>query len=102
MGNLPWLHLLRPFTATEYMYLFQGLGERVAPALQELTGAGATEVLPVLRNIFVERLDSLGAVQEAIGQFVAARQLLSGQWPPHRCPMLGKGRDYQQHRSGRR
>ena len=78
MGNLPWLHLLRLFTTTEYMYLYQGLAGRVAPTLQELTGAGVTEVLPVLRNIFVERLDSLGAVQEAIGQFVAARQLLSG------------------------
>jgi len=90
MGNLPWLHLLRFFTATEYMYLFQGLGERVAPALQELTGAGATEVLPVLRNIFVERLDSLGAVQEAIGQFVAARQLLSGHRIDVQCWRMGE------------
>jgi hypothetical protein len=76
--NLPWLHLVRFFTATKYLYLSQALAKCVAPALQELTGVGATEVLPVLRNIFVKRLDSLGAVQEAIGQFVATRQLLSG------------------------
>jgi len=78
MANAPWLHLVRFFPATEYMYLARGPAVYVAPALQELTGAGVREVLPMLRNIFVERLDSLGPVQEAIGQFVAARQLLSG------------------------
>jgi hypothetical protein len=78
MANLPWLPFVRFFTATKYMYLSQALAVRVAPALQEPTGVGATEVLPVLRNIFVRRLESLGAVQEAIGQFVATRQLLSG------------------------
>jgi len=78
IANVPWLHLVRFFPATEYMYLCQRLAVRVVPALQGLTGAGVTEVLPILRNIFVEHLDSLGPVQEAIGQFVAARQLLSG------------------------
>jgi len=78
MGNAPWLRLVRFFTAVECMYMTQGLAVCVAPALQELTGPRVTEVLPMLRNIFVERLDSLGPVQEALGQFVAARQLLSG------------------------
>ena len=78
MANSPWLHLVRFFPATECMYLSQQLAVRVTPALQELTEAGVTEVLPVLRNIFVGNLDSLGLVQEALGQFVAARQLLSG------------------------
>ena len=77
MGNAPWLYLIRIFTATEYIYLSQGVAALVAPALQELNGTGSAEVLPVLRNIFVERLDTSGAVQEAIGQFVATRQLLS-------------------------
>jgi hypothetical protein len=77
MENAPWFFLVRLFTATEYIYLSQGVVVFVAPALHELNGTGATEVLPVLRNIFVERLDTSGAVQEAIGQFVATRQLLS-------------------------
>jgi hypothetical protein len=77
-GSAPWLHLARFLAATEYMYLSQGVAVHFAPALQELTGERATETLPVLRNIFVESLDSLGPVQESIGQFVAARQLLSG------------------------
>ena len=78
MGNTLWLHLVRIFTVTEHIYLTRQLASFVAPALLELTGRGVTEVLPILRNIFVERLDSSGPVQEALGKFAAARQLLSG------------------------
>jgi len=91
MDIAPWLHLVRFFTATEYMYLTQGLAACVAPALQGLAGAGVTEVLPVLRNIFVEHLDSLGPVQEALGQFVATRQLLSGHPVGVQCWVRGEG-----------
>ena len=77
MGSALWLDLVPLFTATECIYLTKRYAVRVGPALQELAGAGATQILSVLRNIFVERLDSLGPVQEAIGQFVATRQLLS-------------------------
>jgi hypothetical protein len=76
-GNVPWLHLVRFIPTVKYMYLSQEVAAHVAPALQELTGAGRREVLPVLRNIFIERLDSSGPIQEAIGHFVAARTLLS-------------------------
>ena len=78
IGNASWLHLLRFFTSVKHMFLSQGVALHVAPALQELTGERITEVLPVLRNVFVERLDPLGPVQEALGQFVTARRLLSG------------------------
>jgi hypothetical protein len=78
MENAPWLYLVRFFTATEYIYLSQGFAVRVASALQELAGTGVTEVLPVLRRIFVEHLDASGPVQEAIGQFVTTRQMLTG------------------------
>ena len=43
----------------------------------ELVGGGATEVLPILQNIFLEELQSSGPVQEGIQQFVAARQVTS-------------------------
>jgi len=49
-----------------------------------------TEVLPIPRSIFVERLDSLGPVQEALGQFVAARQLLSGHPVEVQCCIRGE------------
>jgi hypothetical protein len=98
IGNTPWLHLLRFLAATEYMYLSEGLAVHVAPALQELTESRATEVLlPVLRNIFVRRLDSLGPVEEAIGQFVAERQLLCGHAIDVQCWARGENQQ-----SGRR
>jgi hypothetical protein len=78
MEDAPWLELVRFFTAMEYMYLSRGLAVCIPPALQGLTGEGITGVLPVLRNIFIEQLDALGALRQAIGEFVAARQLLSG------------------------
>ena len=78
MGNELWSRLVRFFSVMKSMYLAKGVVVRVAPALKNLTGPGVTEVLPVLRDIFVGRLDSLGPVQEVLGQSVAARQLLSG------------------------
>ena len=47
----------------------------IVAALQELFGDRITEVLPSMRNIFVEGLEASGPFQEKIGQFVAARQL---------------------------
>jgi len=48
----------------------------VAPALQELAGERATEVLPALQNLFLRTLgrQPSGPVKEAIGQFIATRQ----------------------------
>jgi len=46
----------------------------VAPALQELTGERATEVLPAVQN-FVLYTHSGRPVKEAIEEFIAARQL---------------------------
>ena len=64
-----WLELLQPFTAVKNLY------EGSAPALQELAGGRTTEVLPVLKNIFLEGLQT-GTVQESIRQFVATRQAI--------------------------
>jgi len=51
------------------------IARRVCGALQELSGERATELLPALRNLFVEGLQSFEHIQEAIRPFVAARQL---------------------------
>jgi hypothetical protein len=49
---------------------------RITAALRELVaGESVSEVLPALRSVFLEEPLPLGPVQEAIGQFVAARQL---------------------------
>jgi len=73
--NDQWLEVLRPFTAVKDLYLSREFVPRIAPTLQELVGASVTEVLPALKNLFLEEFHLSGTVQEAIQQFVSARQL---------------------------
>ena len=75
--NTLWLELLRPFMAVKNFYLSKQVAPRIMPALQELVGSRATEVLPTLKNIFLEGFQSSGLVQEGVGQFVATRQVTS-------------------------
>jgi hypothetical protein len=69
------LKLLRPFTAVKCLYLSEEFQPNLTRTLQELAEGGMTEVLPSLQKIFFARSDPSGAFQEAIRQFVAARQL---------------------------
>jgi hypothetical protein len=75
MENIQWLDLLQPFTAVKNLYLSKELVSRVAPALQELIGDGAVELLPALQNLFIEGPHPTGPVQEAIAKFILERQL---------------------------
>jgi hypothetical protein len=75
--NSQWLELLRPFAAVKDLYISEGFTASIAPALQELVGESVTEVIPTLENLFFEETPLPGPVQEAIGQFVAARRLAS-------------------------
>jgi F-box-like len=72
-----WLGLLCPFIAVKNLYLSEEFAPRIIRALQESVVGGTTEVLPSLQNIFLEGLKPSGPIQEAIGQFVAARQVTS-------------------------
>ena len=74
--NNQWLELLRLFTSVRSLYISQEFLPRISPAIQELIGEGPTEVLPALRSLFLEKPLLSGPVQETIGQFVAARQLV--------------------------
>ena len=73
-----WLELFRIFVAVQSLHVSEGLVSPVAGALQDLTGQMATEVLPVLRTLFLEGLQPSGPVHEAIKSFTTAREL-SGQ-----------------------
>jgi len=76
MKNSRWLKLLDPFIALKRLYLSPGIAGHVCDALQELSGERATEVLPALRNIFVDGFWSFDhMVQEALRPYVTARQL---------------------------
>jgi len=73
-----WLETLRSFTSVKEMTLESKDSVRlVTPALQELAGEGATEVLPALQKLFLRTYGRRpwGPFKEAIEQFVATRQL---------------------------
>ena len=72
-----WLELFHPFTAVKDLHLSQELVTRIAPVLQEFVGERVTDVLPALQALFLEEPIPSGPVREAIGQFVAARKLVS-------------------------
>jgi hypothetical protein len=73
--NMLWLELLCPFTTVKNLYLSENFAQRIAPALEELVGDRATEVLPALQNLFLEGLQPSGPVQEGMAKFTATRQL---------------------------
>jgi hypothetical protein len=75
--NSLWLGLLHPFRATQDLYLSEEFARRIGPALQELVGSRASEVLPSLQNIFLEGLRPSVPVQEGIRRFVATRRITS-------------------------
>ena len=83
--SMQWLEFFLPFTAAKSLYVSKPFVQCVATALQKFAGKRVTEVLPALEGLFLEGPRSLGPVQkviglpgelqEAIGRFVAARQL---------------------------
>jgi hypothetical protein len=73
--NSLWLELLHPFRPVKNVYISKEFAPRIVPALKELVGSRAMEVLPTLQNIFLEGLEPSGPVQEGIRQFVATRQV---------------------------
>jgi len=75
LHSTQWLELFHPFTGLRDLHLGKELVLHYILALRELAGERATELLPALQNLFIQGLDRLGPIQEALGQFVAARQL---------------------------
>ena len=74
--NALWLELLHPFISVKNLYLSEYIARRIVPALQELVGGRATEVLPTLQNIFLEERQPSRLVKEGIQQVVAVRQAI--------------------------
>ena len=75
---IQWREFLLPFTSVKDMTLeFKSSVRLVAPALQDFAREGITEVLPALQNLLLRTYDwqPSGHANEAIGQFIAARQL---------------------------
>ena len=73
--NVLWLQLLHPFASVKDLYLSEEVARLIVPALQELDGGRATEVLPTLQKMFLESQPS-ARVWEGIQQVVSARQAI--------------------------
>jgi hypothetical protein len=69
-----WMGLLRPFITVKDLVLGERLILSVALALQELVAERGTDILPALKNIFIEGAQSSGPVPEGIAKFIAARE----------------------------
>jgi hypothetical protein len=70
-----WLELLLPFTAVRNLYLSKQIAPHFAPALQEITVGGTTDVLSTLENLYLEGFQPSESVEEDIERFISARQL---------------------------
>jgi hypothetical protein len=69
--------IFHPFTAVKNLYVIREFAQYIGtPALEELVRERVIDVLPALENIFLEEPQPSGPVQEAVAEFVAARQLL--------------------------
>ena len=75
---IQWREFFHPFTSVKIMTLQDEASVRlVVPALRELSGERATEVLPALQNLFLATSGSspLRPLKESIEEFIATRQL---------------------------
>ena len=72
--NTQWMELLQPFTSVRDLELSGRIARQVIPALGELTGERVTEVLPALQTISLPVPQPTGPTQDAIVQFIAARE----------------------------
>ena len=73
-----WLECLHPFTGVKGLYISQEFVPRIAPTFQQLTRERATEVLPALQTLSLEKpppSEPDTAPMDTIGQFIAARRL---------------------------
>jgi hypothetical protein len=85
--HTPWLELLIPFVSAESLHITESLGPHIAAALQGLTEENVTEVLPALRDMYLEGFQHgpSGSLWQAIEPFVSARQssdhpVVVGRW----------------------
>ena len=75
VGPSQWVELFRPFSGVRSLYVSTTPGPLVATALGELTGERTMEVLPALELLFLDEFELPGSARDAMGTFIAARQL---------------------------
>jgi F-box-like len=76
MENILWLDVLHLFPSVKDLVLSEELFRLVVPALDEINGERVTEILPVLQNIVIKGPQPSEPDNQAIGKFIATRQIL--------------------------
>jgi len=74
LHNTHWMELLRPFITVKDLVLSEAFVLPVASTLKELVGERGTEILPALKNIFLECSPLSNSVPDGITRFIAARE----------------------------
>jgi len=72
--NIQLLEVFNPFTTVKRLSISTEFAPRVVPAFQELSGERTMEVLPALRGIVLPEYSLSGPAEEALAQFLTARQ----------------------------
>jgi hypothetical protein len=73
---IPWLGFLRPFNASQTLYLRDGeLGVEIAHVLGEHSRQSILEVLPMLYTLKLDRFDQVGPLMTSLKPFIDARRL---------------------------
>jgi hypothetical protein len=85
--SMQWPEIFHTFTAVKSLYVSEAFAQYIAPAMQGL-GERAVDMLPALESLFLEEFRVSGLLQDAFGQFLAARQLLGhpvavSRWSAH-------------------
>jgi hypothetical protein len=71
-----WLEMFHPFTTLKNLYVIKEFAQNIAPPCKISSGKkGQMCYYPPWSVFFLEEIQLSGPIQEAIGQFVAARQL---------------------------
>ena len=70
-----WLELFQPFPAVQSLYLSKKLGPPIAHALRELAKERVADVLPLLRSLSFDGLQTNRVMLEVMEPFITARQV---------------------------
>ncbi|KAH9979422.1 hypothetical protein BGW80DRAFT_1455141 [Lactifluus volemus] len=86
MDNTQWLELLDPFIAAQTLRIPRVFRSSITSALEGLRGESASEVLPALADLYLERYQTSGSEQQDIEPFITARQRSSHPVSVHLFP----------------
>jgi hypothetical protein len=84
IDHAQWLDILRLFSSMRELYVTQTMWHVLAPNLKERAGERTMDTLPMLRDLFLEKLKPSESLPKTMEPFVAARKLAGHPVAVHR------------------